>query len=88
MTALGPPDRHRQRRRRQSAGGHSAGAEGESPACTIIGAEATFEEPTWKIALAVEPIQNVRLYASYDRGYKAKAFPSAAQSKGPGDPCR
>ncbi len=45
-----------------------------------VSAEADFEEPTWKLALAVEPIENVRLYASYDRGYKAGAFPSAAQS--------
>lgn len=42
--------------------------------------EANFDAPTWKLALAVEPIDNVRLYASYDRGYKAGAFPSAAQS--------
>lgn len=45
-----------------------------------VTAEADFDEPTWKLALAVEPIENVRLYASYDRGYKAGAFPSAAQS--------
>ena len=45
-----------------------------------ITAEAEFEEPTWKIALAVEPFDDVRLYASYDRGYKAGAFPSAAQT--------
>ncbi|MFN3557725.1 MAG: TonB-dependent receptor [Brevundimonas sp.] len=40
----------------------------------------SFSEPSWKIALAVEPIDNVRFYASYDRGYKAGAFPSTAQS--------
>lgn len=45
-----------------------------------VRAEANFDAPTWKLALAVEPIENVRLYASYDRGYKAGAFPSAAQS--------
>jgi len=41
---------------------------------------AEFEEPTWKIALSVEPFDNVRLYASYDRGYKAGSFPSTAQT--------
>ncbi|WP_396595451.1 TonB-dependent receptor [Brevundimonas sp. R86498] len=41
---------------------------------------AEFEEPTWKVALAVEPFEDVRLYASYDRGYKAGAFPSTAQT--------
>lgn len=41
---------------------------------------ASFEEPTWKLALAVEPVQNMRFYASYDRGYKAGAFPSTAQN--------
>lgn len=40
----------------------------------------TFEEPTWKVALSVEPIENIRLYASYDRGYKAGSFVSTAQS--------
>lgn len=45
-----------------------------------VRADATFEEPTWKLALAVEPIENVRFYASYDRGYKAGAYPSAAQT--------
>jgi iron complex outermembrane recepter protein len=45
-----------------------------------VRAEETFSEPTWKVALAVEPIQDVRFYASYDRGYKAGAFPSAAQT--------
>jgi iron complex outermembrane receptor protein len=45
-----------------------------------VAADADFSEPTWKLALSVEPIENVRLYASYDRGYKAGAFPSAAQS--------
>lgn len=42
--------------------------------------DATFEEPTWKVALAVEPLPDVRLYASYDRGYKAGSFVSTAQS--------
>ena len=45
-----------------------------------IRASEEFEEPTWKIALAVEPFDDVRFYASYDRGYKAGAFPSTAQS--------
>lgn len=45
-----------------------------------INASATFEEPTWKVALSVEPIDNVHLYASYDRGYKAGAYPSSAQT--------
>lgn len=45
-----------------------------------IRAEASFEEPTWKVALAVEPFENIRLYASYDRGYKAGSFPSGAQT--------
>lgn len=45
-----------------------------------VRAEASFEEPTWKVALAVEPFDNVRLYASYDRGYKAGSFPSGAQT--------
>lgn len=45
-----------------------------------VKADATFEEPTWKLALAVEPIDNMRFYVSYDRGYKAGAFPSAAQT--------
>lgn len=45
-----------------------------------ISANAEFEEPTWRIALAVEPIEDIRFYASYDRGYKAGAFPSAAQT--------
>jgi iron complex outermembrane receptor protein len=45
-----------------------------------IEAQADFEEPTWKVALAVEPFDNVRLYASYDRGYKAGSFPSGAQT--------
>ncbi|WP_439470739.1 TonB-dependent receptor [Brevundimonas sp.] len=39
-----------------------------------------FSEPTWKISLAVEPVDNVRFYASYDRGYKAGSYPSTAQS--------
>lgn len=41
---------------------------------------AEFEEPTWKIALSVEPLEDVRFYASYDRGYKAGSFPSTAQT--------
>ena len=45
-----------------------------------VRADAEFEEPTWKIALAVEPFDNVRLYASYDRGYKAGSFASGAQT--------
>lgn len=45
-----------------------------------VRADASFEEPTWKIALAVEPVENVRLYASYDRGYKAGSFASGAQT--------
>lgn len=45
-----------------------------------VTADATFEEPTWKLALAVEPIDNMRFYVSYDRGYKAGAYPSAAQT--------
>lgn len=42
--------------------------------------DGTFEEPTWKLALAVKPVDNMRLYVSYDRGYKAGAYPSAAQT--------
>lgn len=45
-----------------------------------IRASADFEEPTWKIALSVEPFDDVRFYASYDRGYKAGSFPSTAQT--------
>ncbi len=45
-----------------------------------VSGDESFSEPSWKIALAVEPVDNVRLYASYDRGYKAGAFPSTAQS--------
>lgn len=45
-----------------------------------VDADASFDEPTWKIALSVEPINNVRVYASYDRGYKAGSFPSTAQT--------
>lgn len=45
-----------------------------------VSAEETFEEPTWRLALAVEPVEDVRFYVSYDRGYKAGAFPSAAQN--------
>nr|WP_313040935.1 TonB-dependent receptor [Brevundimonas diminuta] len=42
--------------------------------------DASFEEPTWKLALAVEPLDNMRFYVSYDRGYKAGAYPSASQT--------
>lgn len=45
-----------------------------------VKAETSFEEPTWKLALAVEPLDNMRFYVSYDRGYKAGAYPSAAQT--------
>jgi len=45
-----------------------------------VKAEASFEEPTWKLALAVEPLRNMRFYISYDRGYKAGAYPSASQT--------
>lgn len=45
-----------------------------------VKAETSFEEPTWKLALSVEPIDNVHLYASYDRGYKAGAYSSGAQT--------
>lgn len=45
-----------------------------------VRASASFEEPTWKLALAVEPFYNVRFYASYDRGYKAGTFASGAQT--------
>ncbi len=45
-----------------------------------VEADATFEEPTWKLALSVEPIPDIRLYASFDRGYKAGSFVSTAQS--------
>tara|TARA_R110002167_G_scaffold62754_2_gene177131 strand:+ start:3473 stop:5674 length:2202 start_codon:yes stop_codon:yes gene_type:complete len=45
-----------------------------------VNADASFDEPTWKLALSVEPIQNVRIYASYDRGYKAGSFASGAQT--------
>lgn len=40
----------------------------------------TFEEPTWRLALSVEPVEDVRFYVSYDRGYKAGAFISTAQT--------
>ncbi len=45
-----------------------------------VDADASFDEPTWKLALAVEPFDNVRLYASYDRGYKAGSFASGTQT--------
>ena len=53
---------------------------GPSGAPYNVRGDESFSEPTWKIALAVEPIDNVRFYASYDRGYKAGSFPSTAQS--------
>ncbi len=45
-----------------------------------VSASTTFEEPTWRVALSVEPLPDVRFYASYDRGYKAGAYISAAQT--------
>jgi iron complex outermembrane recepter protein len=45
-----------------------------------ITASETFEEPTWRLALSVEPVDDIRFYVSYDRGYKAGAFVSAAQT--------
>ena len=45
-----------------------------------VKAETSFDEPTWKIALAVEPVDNVRIYGSYDRGYKAGSYSSGAQT--------
>ncbi len=45
-----------------------------------VRAETSFDEPTWRVALSVEPVEDVRLYASYDRGYKAGAFVSGAQT--------
>ncbi len=45
-----------------------------------VTATETFEEPTWRLALSVEPVDDVRFYVSYDRGYKAGAFISTAQT--------
>ncbi|WP_297801197.1 TonB-dependent receptor [uncultured Brevundimonas sp.] len=45
-----------------------------------VKANTSFEEPTWKLALSVEPVDNVRFYASYDRGYKAGAYSAGAQT--------
>ncbi|MFN4295775.1 MAG: TonB-dependent receptor [Brevundimonas sp.] len=45
-----------------------------------VTASTSFDEPTWRIALSVEPLPDVRFYASYDRGYKAGAYISAAQT--------
>lgn len=45
-----------------------------------VKASTSFDEPTWKLALAVEPIDNVRIYGSYDRGYKAGSYSSGAQT--------
>ena len=45
-----------------------------------VTASESFEEPTWRLALSVEPVEDVRFYVSYDRGYKAGAFISAAQT--------
>jgi iron complex outermembrane receptor protein len=43
-------------------------------------AEESFSEPSWRLALSVEPVDDVRFYVSYDRGYKAGAFVSTAQT--------
>ncbi|MCX7358499.1 MAG: TonB-dependent receptor [Alphaproteobacteria bacterium] len=45
-----------------------------------VNADETFEEPTWRLALSVEPIDHARFYISYDRGYKAGSFVSGAQN--------
>lgn len=45
-----------------------------------VKADVSFEEPTWKLALAVEPLDNMRFYVSYDRGYKAGAYSSGSQT--------
>lgn len=45
-----------------------------------VTASETFEEPTWRLALSVEPVDDIRFYVSYDRGYKAGSFISTAQS--------
>jgi iron complex outermembrane receptor protein len=45
-----------------------------------VTASETFEEPTWRLALSLEPVDDIRFYVSYDRGYKAGAFASAEQT--------
>jgi iron complex outermembrane receptor protein len=45
-----------------------------------VTASETFEEPTWRLALSVEPVEEARFYISYDRGYKAGSFVSGAQT--------
>lgn len=45
-----------------------------------VTAEESFEEPTWRLALSVEPVEEARFYISYDRGYKAGSFVSGAQT--------
>ncbi len=45
-----------------------------------VTADDTFGEPTWRLALSVEPVDNARFYISYDRGYKAGSFVSGAQN--------
>ncbi|MEQ1817986.1 MAG: TonB-dependent receptor [Terricaulis sp.] len=45
-----------------------------------VNADETFEEPTWRLALSVEPVDHARFYISYDRGYKAGSFVSGAQN--------
>lgn len=45
-----------------------------------VTASETFEEPTWRLALSVEPVDEARFYISYDRGYKAGSFVSTAQT--------
>lgn len=43
-------------------------------------ADTSFSEPSWRLALSVEPFRDKRIYVSYDRGYKGGAYPSQAQS--------
>ncbi|WP_066767410.1 TonB-dependent receptor [Candidatus Viadribacter manganicus] len=45
-----------------------------------VTADESFEEPTWRLALSVEPVDQARFYVSYDRGYKAGSFVSGAQN--------
>jgi iron complex outermembrane receptor protein len=45
-----------------------------------VRADESFEEPTWRLALSVEPVEDARFYLSYDRGYKAGSFVSGAQN--------
>lgn len=45
-----------------------------------VKASTSFDEPTWKLALSVQPMDNVRIYGSYDRGYKAGSYSSGAQT--------